>query len=336
VQVEHPVATLPNIVHESALDVNDARCEGAGTMGLLLCVLSAACFAALGVFGKLAYDADVGILTLLTVRFAMAAAGFGVLTLVVPGARVRMDRRLVLIAFALGSVGYAAQAGLFFAALEHVDVSLLSLLLYTYPAFVTVAAILLGRDHVTPRRMAALAAASAGVALVLVGAGSGTADAVGVTMGVGAALTYTAYILVADTVIQDAPPIAFSAVIAAGAFFTFSVISLVSGRLNLDFEPAGWGWLACIAVVSTIVAVLAFFAGLRRVGPSNASIISTVEPPVTVLLAFVVFGERLGAVQLLGGVLVLSAVVVLQAGSSAELKRPERRPLEASPQPVPG
>ncbi len=305
-------------------------------MGLLLCVLSAACFAALGVFGKLAYDADVSVLTLLTVRFAMAAAGFGLLTLVVPGARVRMDRRLVLVAFGLGSVGYAAQAGLFFAALEHVDVSLLSLLLYTYPAFVTVAAILLGRDRVTPRRMAALTAASAGVALVLLGAGGGTADAIGVTMGVGAALTYTAYILVADSVIQDVPPIAFSAVIAASAFCTFAVISLASGGADLGFEAAGWGWLACIAVVSTIVAVLAFFAGLRRVGPSNASIISTVEPPLTVLLALLVFGERLGAVQLLGGALVLSAVLVLQAGSADELERAPARPLEASPQPVPG
>jgi drug/metabolite transporter (DMT)-like permease len=305
-------------------------------MGLFLCILSAACFAALGVFGKLAYDADVTILTLLTVRFAMAATGFGILTLVVPGARVRMDRRLVLVAFGLGSVGYAAQAGLFFAALEHVDISLLSLLLYTYPAFVTVAAILLGRDRVTPRRMAALSAASAGVALVLIGAGGGTADAIGVTMGIGAALTYTAYILVADTVIQDAPPIAFSAVIAAGAFLTFAVISLASGGLDLGFQAAGWGWLACIAVVSTIFAVLAFFAGLRRVGPSNASIISTVEPPITVLLALLVFGERLGPVQLLGGVLVLSAVVVLQTGSSDELARSPARPLEASPQPVPG
>lgn len=305
-------------------------------MGLFLCILSAACFAALGVFGKLAYDADVSVLTLLTVRFAMAAAGFGLLTVIVPGARVRMDRRLVLIAFGLGSVGYAAQAGLFFAALEHVDISLLSLLLYTYPAFVTVAAILLGRDRVTQRRVAALTAASAGVALVLVGAGGGTADAIGVTMGVGAALTYTAYILVADTVIQDAPPIAFSAVIAAGAFLTFAAISLGSGRLDLGFGAAGWGWLACIAVVSTIFAVLAFFAGLRRVGPSNASIISTVEPPLTVLLALLVFGERLGAVQLLGGVLVLSAVVVLQAGSTDGLSRATSRPIEASPQPVPG
>ena len=307
-------------------------------MGFLLCLLSASCFAALGIFGKLAYDADVGVLTLLTVRFAMAAAGFGILTLVVPGARVRMSRRIVLIALGLGGIGYAAQAGLFFAALEHVDVSLLSLLLYTYPVFVTVLSIALGRDRATRRRVAALGAASGGVALVLVGAGSGSADAIGVTMGIGAALAYTAYILVADRVIADVPPLAFSAVMTSGAFVTFSVVTLATGALDLGFAAAGWGWLACLAVISTIVAVLSFFAGLRRVGPSNASILSTFEPPVTVLLAFLVFGEQLGAVQLVGGALVLSAVMLLQAGRREGGTRSPSpsRPAQASAHPVPG
>jgi drug/metabolite transporter (DMT)-like permease len=54
-----------------------------------------------------------------------------------------------------------------------------------------------------------------------------------------------------------------------------------------------------------------FFAGLRRVGPTTASILSTAEPVVTVLLTFLVFGELLGPVQLLGGALVLGAVLVL-------------------------
>lgn len=286
-------------------------------MGVLLCLLSAAGFATLGIFGKLAYDADVGVLTLLTLRFAMAAAGFGLLTAVVPGARVRMDRRLTLVALGLGCVGYAAQAGLFFGALAHVDVSVLSLVLYTYPAFVTAAAIVLGRDRVTRRRLGALGVASAGVALVLIGAGGGAADAIGITMGVGAALAYTTYILVADTVIADAPPLAFSATITAGAFVTFLVVSVASGSLDLGFAPVGWLWLAGMAVLSTIVPVLAFFAGLRRVGPSTASILCTAEPPITVGLALLTFGERFGPVQVAGGALVLSAVVLLQLGRDA-------------------
>ena len=59
-------------------------------------------------------------------------------------------------------------------------------------------------------------------------------------------------------------------------------------------------------------AILCFFAGLARVGPSAASILSTLEPLVTVALAAAAFGESLGAVQLVGGALVLGAVLVMQ------------------------
>ena len=65
-------------------------------------------------------------------------------------------------------------------------------------------------------------------------------------------------------------------------------------------------------LVSTVVAVSAFFAGLRRVGPSEAAILSTFEPPVTVALAFLALGERLTVAQLFGGAMVLAAVVLLQ------------------------
>ncbi len=75
----------------------------------------------------------------------------------------------------------------------------------------------------------------------------------------------------------------------------------------------GWGWLACLAVVSTVAAISLFFAGLARVGPTTASILSTAEPVVTVVLAFLVFGETLGRLQLVAGALVLAAVLVLHA-----------------------
>jgi drug/metabolite transporter (DMT)-like permease len=88
--------------------------------------------------------------------------------------------------------------------------------------------------------------------------------------------------------------------------------SAVLGDLHPGaLTAAGWAWIACLAVVSTVVSVSLFFAGLSRVGPTSASILSTVEPVVTVGLAAVVFGETLSAVQLLGGVLVIAAVPVL-------------------------
>ena len=289
-------------------------------MGPFLCLLSAAAFGCMAIFGKLAYDAGVDVGSLLLVRFALAAAVLALIAASI-GALRGLRRRAVLAGLAMGAIGYATQAGLYFLALERMDASLLSLLLYTYPALVTGAAIVIGREEPSARKGAALAVATAGTALVLAGAGTGALDPLATVMALGAAAAYTAYILTGDRVVAGVPPLALAALVTAGATVTFGAAVAITGGPDLGFAPEGWGWLTAIALVSTVGAILAFFAGLARVGPSTASILSTVEPVVTVGLAAVVFGEALTAVQLAGGVLVLATVVVL----NARLARPRRR-----------
>src|SRR4051794_39506168 len=127
------------------------------------------------VFGKLAFEAGVSVATLLAVRFAFAAPVLWALA-AARGSLPRVRGRVVLRALALGAVGYAMQAGLYFLALERMDASVLSLILYSYPALVTGAAILLGREPASRRRLVALVTATAGLGLVLVGAGAGAFD----------------------------------------------------------------------------------------------------------------------------------------------------------------
>jgi drug/metabolite transporter (DMT)-like permease len=282
--------------------------------GTLLCLASATAFGAMAVLGKLAYDDGATVGTLLAVRFLLAAALFWVLVLAGGAARElrALGGRDLGTGLALGACGYAIQAGCYFSALERIDASLLSLLLYTFPAMVAVAAFALGRERIDRRRLAALVLASGGLALVVAGAGAGTLDPLGSALGLGAAVVYTTYILVSEGIVARMGPRVLSALVCTGAAASLTAAAAALGEFRPgDVTAAGWGWLACLAVVSTVAAVSLFFAGLRRVGPTSASILSTAEPVVTVLLAFLVFGELLGAVQLLGGALVLGAVLML-------------------------
>jgi drug/metabolite transporter (DMT)-like permease len=284
--------------------------------GTVLCLGSGAAFGAMAIFGKLAYGAGATVGTLLSVRFVLAAAVFWALLLASGAAgEVRALRgRDVAVGLALGACGYAAQAGCYFAALERIDASLLSLLLYTFPAIVAAAAVALGRERVDGRRLAALVLASGGLALVVAGAGAGALDPLGATLGLGAAVVYSTYILVSDGIAGRLRVRVLCALVCTGAAVSLSLGGAVLGELRPgELTPAGWGWLACLALVSTVASISLFFAGLERVGATTASILATVEPLVTVLLAFVVFGETLGAVQLVGGGLVLAAVLVLNA-----------------------
>jgi drug/metabolite transporter (DMT)-like permease len=282
--------------------------------GALICLASAVAFGAMAIFGKLAYDAGANVGTLLAVRFLLAGALFWLLVAGTGAARHlrSLSRRDLGMALALGGVAYSAQAGAYFAALQRLDASLLSLLLYTFPAMVTVAAIALGRERANRRTAAALGLASGGLFLVLAGAGAGALDPLGTLLGVSAAVIYSTYILTSASVTERVGPLLLSALVCTGAATTLTLAGAASGDLRLgEVSTAGFGWLAALAVVSTVGAVSLFFAGLRRVGPTTASILSTAEPLTTVLLAFLAFGESLGAVQLAGGALVLGAVLVL-------------------------
>ena len=278
--------------------------------GALLCLASGAAFGAMGIFAKLTYDAGLDVVTLLTTRFTLAAVLLWAYVVLVRRTPLRAMRRTLALGFLCGLAGYALQAALYYSALERIDAGLTSLVLYAYPAFVTVAAVLLGRERATPRRWAALGVASLGVVLVLGGAHGG-ADGLGIGLAIGAGVAYAIYILCSEAVVAGAEPLAFTASVCTGAAVTFAGAAAIRGDLDYGFDAIGWLWIAGLVLVSTIGSIALFFAGLARVGASRASILSTVEPAVTVLLAFLVFGETLGWSQVLGGALVLSGAILV-------------------------
>jgi drug/metabolite transporter (DMT)-like permease len=302
------------------VETQSAAPAARSSAGIALCIASASAFGAMAVLGKVAYDHGATVGTLLSVRFIVAAALMWVLV-AVRGDWRGLQRRDVVTGLLLGAIGYAAQSGAFFAALERMDAGLLSLVLYTYPALVTVAAIALRRERANRRRMVALGMASLGLVLVLAGAGSGTLDPLGVALGLAAAVVYTTYILVSEGATHRIPPLALAALVCTGAATTLTIGSAAIGELHPGaLDESGLAAILGIAAISTVAAISLFFAGLKRVGPSTASILSTAEPVVTVILAYAAFGEHLSAQQLLGGALVLGAVVVLATRGPLRLR----------------
>lgn len=279
--------------------------------GIALCVLAAAGFGAMAILVKEAFAAGLDTSTLLALRFTIAAA---VLWAIVRARRApRVPRRIAVRALALGAIGYVAQAAAFYGALARIDAALASMLLYAYPALVCVAAIALRRESADGRRLGALAVATCGTGLVLLGSGGGAIDPLGAALGLAAAGAYAAYILTAARILDGADPLAFAATVATGAAFGGFALALAQGGPHLAFAASGWLWIAALAVVSTVIPVSAFLLGLERVGPSAASVASTIEPLITVSLAFAILGERLAPVQALGGAAILAAVLALQA-----------------------
>jgi drug/metabolite transporter (DMT)-like permease len=310
-----------------------AGAGGLDRVGLGLCLVSAAGFGSLAVFGKQAYAGGLGVVGVLAIRFLVAAPLLVGLALAARRS-LRVGWPVAWRLLGLGGIGYAIQATLFFNALTRISAGLASLLLYLYPALVTAGAVALGRARLDRAIVAGLALSLAGIVGVL-GLPGERLDALGVALGLASAGWYTCYILVGEYLLRGVDPLAASAYVTSGAAVTFLGTAVLSGGRALEATPGAYAAAAAMAVVGTALAIATFLAGMARVGSSWASIASSFEPVFTVALGVAVLGDPLGPGKLAGGLLVVAGAVLLpllggarkQVGSSLQ---PEYTPTRGS------
>ncbi len=278
--------------------------------GILFCIIAACGYSVTTLFAKLAYAAGANVVTLLMMRYCIAAFFFWIIIL--RAGRGLPPRSTITRGLLLGAIAQAGQTWLFGNALIRIDASLTILLLYAYPAMVTVGAVLIGRERLNGQRVVALIVATAGVALVVSGPQSGKRDMAGIAFALGAAFVYTCTLLTGHAILRAVPPLTLAALVATGAAFSLSTAGIASGGLRFDFAP--WGWLPIIglAVFASILATVLNYSGMTRVGPTVASILGTLEIPLGVLWAILFLSERLVPLQIAGGLCVLAAVLLLQ------------------------
>lgn len=274
--------------------------------GALFIAGSAIGFGAMAIFGKIAFGSGASTATVLFFRFL--AAG-GLMVLLMAGMRQQWPRgKDLAVLILMGGLGYAGQAFCFFSALHHATAGLTGLLLYLYPALVIVGAAVLGRRKLTWSKVVLAVLALVGILLTVAGGLAGTPA--GIAFGVGAALIYTVYILVGEGVTGRTGAVSAGCVIMLSAAAVFGAAMTVEGP-SYPGTPAGWLAVAAIAVGSTLMPIVFFFAGMRRLGAGDASTLSTLEPVVTLILAYFFLGEQLSPVQASGAGLVIAAVVIL-------------------------
>jgi drug/metabolite transporter (DMT)-like permease len=274
-------------------------------MGVLLIVISAASFGALPIFIRLAYRTGADPTTLLVLRYSIAA----VVMVAIMGARkTPLPRGRILLGLVLmGAVGYVGQSFAYFTALTMASAGLVALLLYLYPAIVTMLSALFFKERLTAAKVGALTLALVGTALTIGPAGSGRVA--GILLAIAAAVIYSVYILVGSRIIPHASAIAASTtVITAAAVVYIGIVAVRGPTFPQTFS--GWVDIFAIALVSTVLPIVTFLAGLERVGPTKASTLSTFEPVMSVMLAILILGETISPLQVLGGALILAAVIV--------------------------
>ncbi|MBL8764772.1 MAG: EamA family transporter [Phycisphaerae bacterium] len=286
-------------------------------VGIALVVLAAVCFGFMPYFSRLARHDGLSVEMLLGLRFGLAAVTLLALALWRGGPMPR--GRVLLGVIALGAVGYVLEAWTFFTALDYAPGGVVSLLLYLYPALVTVLARLLRNERLTRRRVAALALALAGATLIIA-PGARADDAAirwqGLTLGVACAAVYALYILGASELVPRAGAVQAATIVVTSAAAVFLGVALAKAD-PWPTTARAWTGVGSLALVCTLVPITAFLGGLARVGPVRASTLSTIEPLATVLAGVVLMGESLSWTQAAGGGLVLLGAAMAARGAPA-------------------
>jgi drug/metabolite transporter, DME family len=295
----------------------------ADLVGAGLVALAAACFGTLGPLSRFAGDAGVDSLTLVTWRAALGALVVGIfigLRMAVAGVRPRSLRTLpirdrwFMVAAAVANMVLNLAA---FIAFERITIALTLLVFYLYPAGVALASTLWFGERLDRSRWVALAVSLGGMVLVMAGAESlGEVDPVGIGLAFVAGLAQVFYVLAARHGFAHVPGPQAAALTMSGAAILYVLLMVALGSLgDLGRPLAGTDAIVPVVLAGVIgagIPTLAFITGIRRLGPSQAAIIATLEPVVGVGLAAWLLAEQPAPIQLVGGALILGAAVLLQ------------------------
>lgn len=283
-------------------------------LGIFFILVSAIAFGVMPICANFSYRFGTDPITLLFLRFTMAS---GIMLIYNIFRKAKFPTgRILIISILMGGIGYAGQSFSYFTALLYAPAGTVSILLYLYPALVTGISQLFFKQKISFPEIIALILALTGTVCVI-GLETG-GKPIGIILGIMAALIYSIYIITGSRIMPKIDVIITSTVIMMSAAFVYTLAVCIRGA---QFPSQMEGWLAAIAIaiISTVLSIVTFFAGLKRIGPVHSSMLSTLEPVVTVFLAWLVFSEGITLVKSIGGGMILMAGILL-ARKPAEQK----------------
>jgi DME family drug/metabolite transporter len=300
-----------------------AVAQGSSTHGLSLIVLSAVLWGTVGVAVKVIYGlAETNPLSIGFFRLAIAAPALFWACWWALGAQMfRVVRRDLVLMMLIG-VMMALYQVCYFGAIAKVGVAIAVLVtLCIAPIFVALLSLWLFSEKLTSRLLLALTFALIGTVLLVGvqpnGAGALHNTVVGVLLALGSAFGYAVIALCSRALAQRYHPLQSLTI----GFGTGAIILLpfaLSNGFVVSYPAVGWMLLLYLGLIPTVLAYVLFLYGIRHTTATVASITTLLEPLTSTLLAWLFFKEQLSVFGLMGGILLIGAIVLLFSNNSSQ------------------
>jgi drug/metabolite transporter (DMT)-like permease len=274
--------------------------------GLVLVLLAVVCMSIVPALVKVGLAEAADPYTLLALRLLTATAALWIVLLLFSPRLVRIDRRGLAGCVAVAAANSTSLLS-YYLALTYINASVAHMLFSLFPVAALLFLAFRG-ERITQLSLVRLGMAILGVYL-LIGPG-GQVDPAGVLLVLGSAVAYALYLTLSQWYLSQYPP-------QTVALYVISLMTLVTMAARLlQFEPwkplspSAWGVVLATGLISTVLARLAIFAGIQRIGGGQTALLGTTEVFLAVLWAMLFLGERLSPIQWAGGMLVVGSAVL--------------------------
>lgn len=245
-------------------------------------------------------------------------------------ARLRMPWSDLGRTAALGLAGVAASNYFYYLAIQRTNVATAIIVQYTAPIWVLLYMVARKLERATLPKMTAVALAIFGIALVIgvLGQVQLRLDSLGVTAALVAAFSFSYYNIFGHSILEryDRWTVLLFTTMSASVFWIF--INSPAKIVAAHYSPAAWMFLFVFSLLSVLLPFTFYFAGLQYLSPTNAIVVSCLEPVFTILIAAIALQEAVRPLQGLGMLMVLSAILVVQRPSRGERIPPPIEPVD--------
>ena len=284
--------------------------------GIVYSVISAICLGSLAIFAKTGLAMGMDPMQIVQYRFTFGAIVLFSWIGVTQPDLLRIRPKGLLKAAILGVGIYPFQSWFFIKALQHIPASTTSLIYYLYPLVTTLIAIVF--MGLRPGRLVcgSLILILAGCGLVFYNAFAQSVDIQGIWFALACMATFSVYLTTVQlfTKNDEAKRISIWVI-----FFMAVTFSLLSSPLTILDQPwEGWAVAFGLGLIPTALAISLLYRAVESIGSAYAAMFSTIEPVTTVLLAALLLGEPVDAIQLGGMALIVLGIIMPNIGMIRE------------------
>ncbi len=281
--------------------------------GALLVALSGLLFGWMSFFGVRLLSFNFSLQNMLFWRFFMASVWMAFWIFF----RSSVRRKKILSGFTIkpfiaGALAYSGASAFYFLAIQYIYTGLAMVVFFSFPIFVALMAWIMGSWKMNRVAFCALFSVVAGLFLLKGDQDASNVSGVGILLAMLGALSFAFYVYGSQQTTRKHDSQLLTLSVCVGNSFIFLVWSLITNTFAFPISLSAWIYAVAIGVIATALPIQLLLDGLKTISSVKASILSVLEPVVTILVGFAFLHESMTLIQLAGVLVILSAAILIQ------------------------